>query len=72
MKRSVIALVLLLSVACGKNVDIQRKAEATGNDFVVERIANISGLQTIFVVRDKVNGKLLYITPGAGVWVEKN
>ena len=60
-----------LLVGCDTNVDkAPPTPESTGNRFIVEARASVD-TNSIYVLRDKVTGKLIYLTPGSGVYVEE-
>lgn len=61
--------VLLFLTACDENVVKAPPPAEKDPQFVIERTMLEAGSRTMYVVRDKVNGKLIYITPGAGIAV---
>jgi len=69
MKRLLVVLFAIGLAACNDNWVKAPKPPESDPQFVLERTM-ISASVTVYVVRDKVNGKLIYITPGAGVSVE--
>jgi hypothetical protein len=69
MKRLLVVLFAIGLAACNDNWVKAPKPPESDPQFVLERTMS-SATVTVYVVRDKVNGKLIYITPGAGVAVE--
>jgi hypothetical protein len=60
-----------LLAGCTTNVDKAKPStEALGSRFVLEAQASVEGYG-VFVLRDKVTGKLVYLTPGSGVDVQE-
>lgn len=55
---------------CNQNVTVAPKPVESDPQFVVERQMIGVNVPTVYVIRDKVNGKLLYVTPKSGVAVE--
>lgn len=70
--RALAFVLLLASNECDQNVTRTKPAENAGDRFLLEASATIGGTQTVYVLRDKANGKILYVTPGAGVHVEED
>jgi hypothetical protein len=74
MERVSYYLVVLFAIglaACNENWVRAPKPPESDPQFVLERSMN-SATISIFVLRDKVNGKLIYVTPGAGVAVSED
>ena len=71
MKRLLVVLFAIGLAACNENWVHAPKPPESDPQFVLERTMSSVGV-TIYVVRDKVNGKLIYVTPAAGVYVEDN
>lgn len=71
MKRLLVVVSLVGLAACGSEnlVEAPKPSEADPQ-FVLERRMISTTMPNIYVFRDKVNGKLIYVTPGAGIAVE--
>ena len=71
MKRLLVVLFAIGLVACeSENLVVAPKAPEVDPQFVLERRMMSNVMPNIYVFRDKVNGKLIYVTPGAGIAVE--
>lgn len=71
MKRAFLLLLALSLLGCRDNIMVAPPPPEADPQFVLERKTILPGGSVIFVVRDKVNNKLIYVTPGSGVKVEK-
>jgi hypothetical protein len=71
MMRSLLLLPLLATLGCETpNYVVAPKPAEADPQFVIEReMTNDMGDVKVRVIRDKVNGKLIYVTPGAGIAV---
>jgi hypothetical protein len=67
-----VAVLALGFAACDDNVVKAPKAAESDPQFVVEREMTYEGYKRVIVVRDKINGNLIYITPEAGVFVRED
>jgi hypothetical protein len=74
MKTGLLLLPCLLLVGCETpNYVVAPKPAEADPQFVIEReMTNDMGDVKVRVIRDKVNGKLIYVTPGAGIAVVDN
>lgn len=70
--RMLTLLLPLLLISCQKNMDKAPPAtEYMGNRFILEATASTPEGNYIYVLRDKANGNLIYLTPASGVYVQQ-
>lgn len=73
MRRLLVVASLVGLAACGSYnmVEAPRPAEADPQFILERKMSDQSGnTPSVYVIRDKVNNKLIYVTPGAGIAVE--
>lgn len=73
MRRLLVVVSLVGLAACGnENLVKAPKPPEADPQFVLERrmISTVMPNIYVYVFRDKVNGKLIYVTPRAGIAVE--
>jgi hypothetical protein len=73
MMKKLLLLLPLLSLGCETpNYVVAPKPAEADPQFVIEReMTNDLGDVRVRVIRDKVNGNLIYVTPGSGIAVIK-
>lgn len=67
---AVVFLLALSAVACNENYTVAPKPAEADPQFVLERKMTSDSVPDVYVIRDKVNGKLIYAVPGCGIAVE--
>lgn len=67
---AIIVIVLGSLVGCTENIAIAPKPAEADPQFVLERRSKSDSVPDIYVIRDKVNNKLIYAVPGCGIAVE--
>lgn len=66
----VVSALLLAGCEPVNYVEAPKPAEVDPQFIVERRVRDKSGpVPTVYVIRDKVNGNLLYVTPGSGIAV---
>lgn len=60
----------LVVVGCNENIAVAPKPAEADPQFVLERRSRSDSVPDVYVIRDKVSGKVIYAVPGCGIAVE--